>query len=93
MCIVTVGSHKRSDFTGSNIGKAEISRSYFPKISDNEMIPGAVHRSLGIYLTAEENLRQETIDEGFETSHHLKWGSLPENELMRIELSEFVPEL
>jgi hypothetical protein len=23
---------------------------------DNEMIPGAVHRSPGIYLTAEENL-------------------------------------
>ena len=25
---------------------------------DNEMIPGAVHRSPGIYLTAEENLRK-----------------------------------
>ena len=30
--------------------------------ADNEMIPGAVHRSPGIYLTTEENLR--LTDEG-----------------------------
>ena len=28
---------------------------------DNEMIPGAVYRSPGICLTAEENLSQETV--------------------------------
>jgi hypothetical protein len=28
---------------------------------DNEMIPRAVHRSLGIYLTAEENLGKSQL--------------------------------
>ena len=28
------------------------------------MIPGAVHKSRGIYLTAEENISLETFDEG-----------------------------
>ena len=40
---------------------------------DNEMIPGAVHRSPGIYLTAEENPgeSQETVDDSCATSHRL----------------------
>ena len=49
-----------------------LSEAYLPRVSyqstndkgDNEMIPGAVHRSPGIYLTSEENLSQETDDEG-----------------------------
>ena len=51
---------------------------------DNEMIPGAVHRSSGIYLIAVENLRLETVDEGCATSHRLKWGPLLPNEVGRI---------
>ena len=52
--------------------------------SDNEMIPGAVHRSSGIYRTAEENFNQKTVDKGCVTSHRLKWGPLPLNEVGRI---------
>ena len=51
------------------------------------MIPGTVHRSPGIYLPAEENPRKlhlGTVHEGCTTSHHLKWGSLPPNEVGRI---------
>ena len=54
---------------------------------DNEMIPGAVHRS-GIYLTAEEipgkiSARRPS-KEGCTTSNRLKWGPLPSNEFGRI---------
>ena len=42
---------------------------------DNEMIPGTVHISPAIYLTAEENLSQETFDEDCATSHYSKLGS------------------
>ena len=48
------------------------------------MIPGAVHRSPEIYFTAEktpENLSLETADDGSETSHLLKWGPFPPNEV------------
>ena len=50
---------------------------------DNEMILGAVHRSPGICLTAEENLdtlrlrktsARRQSDEVCATSHRLKWG-------------------
>ena len=37
------------------------------------MIPGAVFRSPGIYLEAEENPGKPIVDEGFATSHLLKW--------------------
>ena len=53
---------------------------------DDEMIPGAVHRS-GIYLTGEENpgtYQLETVDEGCAISHRLKWGPFPPNEVSRI---------
>ena len=48
------------------------------------MIPRVVHISVGIYLTVEEILSQETVDEGCATSHRLKWGSFPPNEVDRI---------
>ena len=38
----------------------------------NEMIPGAVHRSPGIYVTAEEN-SEKFSGRGCATSHRLKW--------------------
>ena len=44
--------------------------------SDNEMIPGAMHRSPDIYFITEENtetLSKKTIDERFATSPRLKW--------------------
>ena len=56
-------------------------------ISDNEMIPGVVHRSPGICLTAEENPGKpqlETVDEYSATSHSLKWRSLSANEIGKI---------
>ena len=45
------------------------------------MIPRAVHRSPGNYLTAEEYLSYETIDEGCVTSHRFKWNPLSPNEV------------
>ena len=44
---------------------------------DNEKIPGAVHRSPGIYLSDKENPGKPqlgTFDEGCATNHRLKWG-------------------
>ena len=42
---------------------------------DNEVIPGAVHRSHGIYLTDEKNPgRPQLRDCRLTTSHPLKWG-------------------
>ena len=53
--------------------------------SDNEMIPGAVHRSPGICLQAEENLGKPQLgDRGCSTSHLLKWGPFSPNEVGRI---------
>ena len=44
-----------------------------------------MHISLGIYLTAEENSGKPQLgDLGCATSHRLKWGSLPPNEVGRI---------
>ena len=46
-----------------------------------------MHRSLGIYLTAEENpgkLQQETVDESCATSYRLKWGSLLPHEVSMV---------
>ena len=52
---------------------------------DNEMILGAVHRSPGICLTAEENPARRPSDEGaVSISHRLKWGPFPPNEVGRI---------
>ena len=55
---------------------------------DNEMILGAVHRSPGICLTAEENPRKAQVGDhlirGCATSHRLKWGPFPPNEVGRI---------
>ena len=54
---------------------------------DNEMILRAVHRSPDINLTAEKNpgnLSYETIDEGYVTSHCLKWSPLSSNAVSRI---------
>ena len=48
---------------------------------DNEMKPVAVHIYPGIYLRVEA---KETVVEGCATSHRLKWGSLPRNEVGRI---------
>ena len=39
-------------------------------MGDNEIIPGAVHRSPGIYLIAEENSGKPQDA----TIHRLKWG-------------------
>ena len=43
---------------------------------DIEMILGAVHRSPGICLTAEENPRNPQLGRGCATSHRLKWGQI-----------------
>jgi hypothetical protein len=56
-------------------------------MGDNEVILGAVHRSPGIYLTAEENPGNQLGDRLVKccaTNHRLKWGSLPPNEVGRI---------
>ena len=49
---------------------------------DNEIIPGAVHRSPGIYLAAEKTpgKPQERVNEDSATSHQLKWDSLSPND-------------
>ena len=49
---------------------------------DNEV--GIVPRSSGIYLAVEENLSYETVNEDYATSHRLKWGTRPPNEVGRI---------
>ena len=54
---------------------------------DHEIFLGAEHKSPGIYLTAEENpenLSLESVDEGCATSHRLKWGPFPTDEVGRI---------
>ena len=50
--------------------------------SNNEMIPGDVHRFPGICLTAEENSGQPQLG-GSANSHRLKWGPLSPNEVSR----------
>jgi hypothetical protein len=45
------------------------------------VIPGAVHRSPRIYLTAEENfIKPQTVGGVYATSRRLKWGPLPLSE-------------
>jgi hypothetical protein len=55
---------------------------------DNEMILMAMHRFPGICLTAEENPRKrqlgDRLTKGCVTSHCLKWGAFPQNEVGRI---------
>jgi hypothetical protein len=52
---------------------------------ENEMIVGAVHRSPGICLTAEENLSQEIVWwRDCATIHRLKWDPFHPNEFVRI---------
>ena len=55
---------------------------------DNAIILGAVHRFPGICLTAEENPRKrqlgDRLTKGCVTSHCLKWGAFPQNEVGRI---------
>jgi hypothetical protein len=57
-------------------------------MEDNEMTPEALHRSTGIYLTAEESPGKpqlgDHLKKGCATSHRLKWGSFPPNEVDRI---------
>ena len=52
---------------------------------DNGMIPGAVHRSPEICFTAKENPQKTAgrrpSDEGCATSHRLKWGPFPPNDV------------
>ena len=52
---------------------------------DNEMILGAVHRSSGIFLTAEENPRKPQLGDrqmkDCTTSPRLKWGPFHQNEV------------
>ena len=52
---------------------------------DNEMVPGAVHRSPGICLTAEENSGKpqagDLLMKGCADKHRLKWGPFPLNEV------------
>jgi hypothetical protein len=56
--------------------------------SDNELILGAVHRSPGNCLTAEENTRKRQLGnrlmKELATSHYLKWGPFLTNEVCRI---------
>ena len=51
---------------------------------DNEMIPGAVHRSPDICLTIGKNPARRPSDEGCATSHGIKWGPLTPKEVSRI---------
>ena len=55
---------------------------------DNEMVQGAVHRSPGICLTAEENPRIPQLGDRMMkelwTSHLHKWGPFPPSEVGRI---------
>ena len=49
------------------------------------MALGTIHRSPGIYFTAEENTRKlQTVVEGCVTSHRLIWDPLPPNEVGRV---------
>ena len=48
---------------------------------DDEMISRSVHKSPGIYLTAEENPGQSELGE---ISHRFKWDPLLPNEVGRI---------
>ena len=48
-----------------------------------QVIISDLHRSAGIYFTAEENSGKPS-DEGCATSHRLKWGPLHPNEVDRI---------
>ena len=54
----------------------------------NEIILGAVHRSPDICVTAEENPTKpqqgDRLMKGCATSHRLKWGPFPPNEVGRI---------
>ena len=54
----------------------------------SEMIPGAVNRSPGICLAAEENPEKPQLGnrlmKSCATSHPHKWGPLPSNEASRI---------
>ena len=55
--------------------------------SGNEIISGAVHRSPGICLTGEENPGKPQLGDRLSaTSHHLKWGPTPPNEVGKIAL-------
>ena len=64
-----------------------LAKDHLPRVShqsvndkgDNEMIPGAVHRSPGIYLTV-----RKPSDKGCATSYRLKWDPSPSNEIGRI---------
>ena len=53
---------------------------------DSEMVLGAVHRSPGICLTAEENLRKPQLGDRLMKglSCRLKWSPFPPNEVGRI---------
>ena len=52
------------------------------------MIPGALHRSPGICLTAEENSEKPQLGDRLmkccAISNRLKWGPFPPNEVVRI---------
>ena len=55
---------------------------------DNEMIPGAVHRSPGIGLKVEETPGKPQLGDrlmkGCATSHRFKWDPLPLKEVTRV---------
>ena len=51
---------------------------------DNEIIPGAVHRSLAFDLQLRKRLENLTYVTFDATSYRLKWGPLPPNEIGRI---------
>jgi hypothetical protein len=54
---------------------------------DNELIPGAAHRSPGICLTTEENSGKPQLGDRrlkeYTTSHCLKWDPFPPNKVGR----------
>ena len=57
-------------------------------MDDNEMIPGAVHRSPGICLTVEKNPGKRQLGDRLMKElcdlYRLKWGPFPPNEIGRI---------
>ena len=50
---------------------------FLDKDKSDEIIRWGVHRSLGIQLTTERNPVRRQFDEDSETSHCLKWGTVP----------------
>ena len=52
---------------------------------NNEMIPGAEHRSSGSYLTAEKTPENTQLGDRHMTNHRFKWGTLNTSDVGKIK--------